>query len=126
MAKTLSESAAEILKASMNKAKEPAAKLNGETEDLGGATIEKPEGSAIGAAAAAKIGKAPVPGADGAKQEPLKKGAGTAAKVVADGGKMAEETEASSEEIVAEVAAEESSEEVVEATSSQETRRRRC
>ena len=42
MAKTLSESAAEILNASIGKNQEPAATLGAETEDLGGATTENP------------------------------------------------------------------------------------
>jgi hypothetical protein len=120
MAKTLSESAAEILRASMNAAgKEPAAKLPGEMEDLGGQTPES-QSTAIGAAAAAKVKEAPKPGKEGVPAEPAKKLPGTGGEeVVADSAddesgvkKMAkEETEESSEEVIAE---EEATEEVVE------------
>ena len=66
MAKTLSESAAEILKASMSAAgKEPAATLPAEVQDLGGQTPEHLS-TAIGAAAAAKMKEAPKPGTMGA------------------------------------------------------------
>jgi hypothetical protein len=98
MAKTLSESAAEILKASMSGAgKEPAAKLPAEQEDLGGATETDPAGGPVGKKAAAGVAQAAVPAA---------KGDAKAAKTHA-----MEETEASEE---AEVVAEEASEEEVE------------
>ena len=45
MAKTLSESAAEILKASMNAGKEPLVAPNAEVNDLGGATHDNPGGT---------------------------------------------------------------------------------
>ena len=49
MAKTLSESAAEILKASMGSAgKEPMQKLPAEEEDLGGETTANPSGEDVG------------------------------------------------------------------------------
>ena len=62
MSKTLSESAAEILKASMNAQKDPAAKLPGEMDDLGGSTNTKPEGDDVGKKAAADASEAPKPG----------------------------------------------------------------
>jgi len=66
MSKTLSESAAEILKASLASAsKEPAQKLPGEEEDLGGATTEDPAGGEVGKKAAASTAEAPKPAAKG-------------------------------------------------------------
>ena len=66
MAKSLSESAAEILKASMSGAgKEPAAKLPAEQEDLGGATETDPAGGPVGKKAAASVGEAPKPNPKG-------------------------------------------------------------
>jgi hypothetical protein len=77
MAKTLSESAAEILKASMNAGKEPAQKMNAEMEDLGGATPtddysgnghgEKDSDPSVGKAAAKNIKQAARPEANGKK-----------------------------------------------------------
>ena len=95
MAKTLSESAAEILKASMSGAgKEPAAKLPAEQEDLGGATETDPAGGPVGKKAAAGVTTA---------TQPAAKGDAKSAKTHA-----MEETEASEEaEVVAEEAAEE-------------------
>ena len=62
MAKTLSESAAEILNASMKAGKEPMAKSQAEVQDLGGATTDNPGGNEIGkevaAAAAEALNKA--------------------------------------------------------------------
>jgi hypothetical protein len=80
MAKTLSESAAEILSASMKAGKEPMNKMNAEIEDLGGATTDNPGGNEIGKEAAASEAEAPVPGGKMA-QEGDKKGnpAGTGA-----------------------------------------------
>jgi hypothetical protein len=64
MSKTLSESAAEILKASMNAGKEPAQALPAEKDDLGGQTpTQLPD--AIGAKAAANISPAAKPAAKG-------------------------------------------------------------
>jgi len=89
MAKTLSESAAEILKASLASAgKEPTSKLPGQEEDLGGSTETDPAGGAVGKKAAASVSKA---------AEPVAKGDAKAAKTHA-----MEETEASEEEVVAE------------------------
>jgi hypothetical protein len=63
MSKTLSESAAEILKASLASAsKEPAQKLPAEEEDLGGATETDPAGDEVGKNAAAAVKEAPKPG----------------------------------------------------------------
>ena len=59
MTKSLSESAAEILKASMNAGKEPMQKLPAQEDDLGGSTNEKPEGENVGAKAAAAVKEAP-------------------------------------------------------------------
>jgi hypothetical protein len=110
MAKTLSESAAEILKASMNAAKEPAAKLPGEMDDLGGQTPEKlPDDFGHKASADAK--EAPKPGSAGVPAEPMKKLAGVAgSEVVADSQDgidamkklTKEESESSEEEVVTE------------------------
>ena len=62
MSKTLSESAAEILKSSLASAgKEPAQKLPREEEDLGGATETDPAGGEVGKKAAASVGVAPKP-----------------------------------------------------------------
>jgi hypothetical protein len=107
MSKTLSESAAEILKASLASAsKEPAQKLPGEEEDLGGATTENPAGGEVGKKAAASTAEAP---------KPTTKGDAKSAKTDA-----MEEVEADeSAEVVAEEAAEEvaeiSEEELAEA-----------
>jgi len=66
MSKTLSESAAEILKASLASAgKEPVAKLPAEEEDLGGATETDPAGGDVGKKAAASVTQAAVPAAKG-------------------------------------------------------------
>lgn len=62
MAKTLSESAAEILNASMKAGKEPMAKSQAEVQDLGGATTDNPGGNEIGKEAAAAEAEAPKPG----------------------------------------------------------------
>jgi hypothetical protein len=119
MSKTLSESAAEILKASMNAGKEPAPMMSAEVQDLGGQTPEQLP-SAIGAAAAGGVKEAPKPGQPGAPAEPVKK-APEAAKKVGDeeenlkknpvdaGAVKAEETE-----VEGEVVAEESNEETTE------------
>ena len=113
MAKTLSESAAEILKASMSAGKEPMQKMSGEVQDLGGQTPTTPPGD-IGHPAAAAVKEAPKPGSmanPGEKQMP--KLAGAEAKKVGDeeealkknpvdaGSVKAEETEVEGE-IVAE------------------------
>jgi hypothetical protein len=74
MTKSLSESAAEILKASLASAgKEPAAKLPGEEEDLGGETNEVPDGGDVGKKASASVKQAAKPGQSGAPSEPIKK-----------------------------------------------------
>ena len=109
MTKTLSESAAEILKASMSAAKEAAKKLPGEMDDLGGSSTSKPEGDEIGKKAAANVSPAAKPAA---------KGDAKSAKVQA-----MEETEAEEElEVVAEeeVASEEV-ETVTEDSAAEET-----
>jgi hypothetical protein len=109
MAKTLSESAAEILKASMNAGKEPAAKLPGEMEDLGGQTPEKLPDD-YGHKASAEMKPAAKPGHEGVPAEPMKKLAGVAgSEVVADSQdgidamkKLTKEESETSEEVVAE------------------------
>ena len=99
MSKTLSESAAEILKASMSAAKEPASKLPAEMDDLGGQTPTTAP-TDIGKKAAAAVSPAAKPAA---------KGDAKAAKTQA-----MEETEADeTTEIVAEVTEEPATEEVV-------------
>jgi hypothetical protein len=110
MAKTLSESAAEILKASMNAGKEPAAKLPGEMDDLGGQTPEKLPDD-FGHKASAEMKPAAKPGHEGVPAEPIKKLAGSgAAPVVADSQdgidqvkKVTKEEAESEDEIVTEV-----------------------
>ena len=89
MSKTLAESAAEILNASLNASKEPAAKMPTEVEDLGGETNDTPGGNAFGAVAAAKKKEAPKPGAPGVPAEGTKKMA-------------AEATEESEEDVLSE------------------------
>ena len=99
MSKTLSESAAEILKASMSAAKEPASKLPAETDDLGGQTpTTAPSDIGKKASAAASVAA-----------KPATKGDAKAVKTQA-----MEETEADETvEVVAEVAEEPAAEEVV-------------
>jgi len=93
MTKSLTESAAEILRASVASAgKEPTSKLPGAEEDLGGATETQPDGGDVGKKAAAGVKEAPKPGKEGAPAEPAKK--------------MAAEEAESTEEVVAEVAQE--------------------
>lgn len=109
MTKSLSESAAEILKASMAAAgKEPAQKLPAAEDDLGGATEADPQGGEVGKKAAAAVKTAQKPGKEGAPAEPMKKLA-------------AEETEDSEEEVVAEETNDEATEEVVEEEAVEET-----
>ena len=84
MAKTLSESAAEILKASMGAHKDAAEKLPGETDDLGGQTPTSLPND-YGHKASAEMKPAAKPGAEGVPAEPMKKLAGVAgSEVVAD------------------------------------------
>ena len=95
MAKTLSESAAEILNASIGKNQEPAAKL-AQYQDLGGATPEydysspdeSEENGSVGQAAASAVQVAPRPVAGGqaAPQEPMNgvRSQGLASPVVGD------------------------------------------
>ena len=108
MSKTLSESAAEILKASMNAQKDAAAKLPGEMDDLGGSTKETPEGDDVGKKTAAGVGEAPKPGqvsAEGDKKMGSVKSANIAKPVVGSVQPgLGEETESSEEEeVIAEV-----------------------
>jgi hypothetical protein len=108
MSKTLSESAAEILKASMNAQKDAAAKLPGEMDDLGGSTKEKPEGDDVGKKTAAGVGEAPKPGNStvaGDKKMGSVKSANIAKPVVGSVQPgLGEETESSEEEeVIAEV-----------------------
>ena len=108
MSKTLSESAAEILKASMNAQKDAAAKLPGEMDDLGGSTKEKPEGDDVGKKTAAGVGEAPKPGTStvaGDKKMGSVKSANISKPVVGSVQPgLGEETESSEEEeVIAEV-----------------------
>jgi len=99
MSKTLSESAAEILKASMSAAKDPAQKLPAEMDDLGGQTPTTAP-TDIGKKAAASVS---------AVAKPAAKGDAKSAKTQA-----MEETEADETvEVVAEVTEEPAAEEVV-------------
>lgn len=103
MTKSLSESAAEILKASMNAGKEPMQKLPAQEDDLGGSTNEKPEGENVGAKAAAAVKEAPKPGqvsAEGDKKMNSVKSVGIAKPSVGSvEPDLGEETEASGEVI---------------------------
>ena len=84
MSKTLSESAAEILQASMSAAgKESAQSLPAEMDDLGGQTPTTLP-TDIGAKAAADVKEAPKPGVMGAPAEPMKKLPGSDAKKIGD------------------------------------------
>ena len=124
MSKTLSESAAEILKASMMSAgKEPAQVMAADMQDLGGQTPEQLP-TAIGAAASANIKPAAKPGVEGAPAEGMKKAPEKATKVgdeeenlkknpVDAGAVKAEETEVEGE-VVTEESEEETSEVVAE------------
>jgi hypothetical protein len=99
MTKSLSESAAEILKASLASAgKEPAAKLPGEEEDLGGETNEVPDGGDVGKKAAASVKQAAKPGQSGAPSEPIKKMATEETEEVLDEKKDYEEEDDEDEE----------------------------
>ena len=101
MTKSLSESAAEILKASLASAgKEPAAKLPGEEEDLGGETNEVPDGGDVGKKASASVKQAAKPGQSGAPSEPIKKMAAEETEEVLDEEEVVEnEVEISEEEL---------------------------
>lgn len=104
--KTLAEAAAEILmKSKSDSPAEPMKKLasGAEVVDLGGSTLDKPEGDEIGKKAAAAVAQAPAPGKGAAV-------AGDKAPQGLGGGKsnptaMAEEEVASDEEVVTEVEA---------------------
>lgn len=118
MSKTLSESAAEILKASMMGAgKEAAQVMAADMQDLGGQTPEQLP-TAIGAAASANIKPAAKPGVEGAPAEGMKKAPETAKKIgdedealkknpVDAGSVKAEETEVEGEVVTEEEAIEE-------------------
>ena len=72
MSKSLTESAAEILATTVGKNVEGSKGTLADIEELGGADNQsKPEGDAIGQAAAAKVGEAPKPGQSGAPAEPV-------------------------------------------------------
>jgi hypothetical protein len=99
MTKSLSESAAEILKASLASAgKEPAAKLPSAEEDLGGETNEVPDGGDVGKKAAASVKQAAKPGQSGAPSEPIKKMATEETEEVLDEKKDYEEEDEDEEE----------------------------
>jgi len=132
MSKTLSESAAEILRASMNAGKEPMQSMPAPVNDLGGATPEddysggpghgqKDIDSSVGVAAAKAVKEAPKPGnssQEGEKKMNSVKSKGLAAPVATDAtlepniGESTEEDD--SEEIVTEDSSEEVAEEAVE------------
>lgn len=97
MGKTLAESAAEILAASMGAGKEPSTTVGGAV-DLGGATTENPGGEGVGSAAASTVAASPKPGVVGAPAEPASPNPAAKAPVVADFEKEAEETMKLSEE----------------------------
>ena len=76
MAKTLAESAAEILQSSLAASKKEPDQKSNQAVDLGGATNDNPGGDAVGSAAAATVGVAEKPGAsntDGEKTAPKNK-----------------------------------------------------
>ena len=102
MSKTLSESAAEILRASMNAGKEPMQTLATQMDDLGGTTNEKPEGDEVGKKAAAATKEAPKPGqvsVEGDKKMNSVKSSGLATPVVGNmDPSLGEETEETEEE----------------------------
>jgi hypothetical protein len=97
MTKSLSESAAEILKASMNAGKEPMQTLPAQMDDLGGETNEVPGGDEVGKKAAAATKEAPKPGqvsAEGDKKMNSVKSSGLATPVVGNmNPSLGEETE---------------------------------
>ena len=108
MAKTLSESAAEILKASMSAGKEPMQKQDAEINDVGGATTENPGGS-VGEPDTEEAPKPAVNSAPGEKKFGEVKSAGLAKPAATDATlhpSLGEEAESSEEEIVAEAKAE--------------------
>jgi len=85
--RSLSEAAADVLARSQSSAdKEPMHTLAGaEVQDLGGATIEKPEGNDVGRQAAAKVSQAAKPGpAPKLGAMPMTKVAGAVAEEVED------------------------------------------
>jgi hypothetical protein len=98
MSKSLAESAAEILKASMGAPKDPMVGMGAQYDVLGGSTNENPAGDAVGAVASAKAKVAPKPGTMGAPAEPMKKGAPPAEQVVDEKGLVKEEGELTEEE----------------------------
>jgi hypothetical protein len=120
MAKTLSESAAEILKASMNAGKEPLVAPKGEVNDLGGATNDNPAGT-VGEP---DTDEAPKPGQSNTDRPEKKIGSVKSKNLAAPAAtdktlnpSIGEESEASSEE---EVIAEEETEVTAEAEISDE------
>ena len=128
MSKTLSESAAEILKASMNAGKEPMQALNAPVNDLGGATPEddysgspghgeEDADSSVGVAAAKTVKEAPKPGnssQEGEKKMNSVKSKGLAAPVATDATLEPNIGESTEEDDSEEIVTEDSSEEVVE------------
>ena len=127
MAKTLSESAAEILKASMSADKEPMNKNPAPVNDLGGATPtddysgpdqhgQRDNDASVGIAAAKAVNQAPKPVVDGAPGEKKfgeVKSAGLAKPATADAAlhpNLGEEA-ASEEEVVVEAKAEDEKDE---------------
>lgn len=110
--KTLAEAAAEILmKSKSDSPAEPMKKLasGAEVVDLGGSTLDKPEGDEIGKKAAAVLSQAPAPGKGAAV-------AGDKASQGLGGGKSNPTAMAEEEETEEEVVTEEESTEEVEAS----------
>lgn len=125
MAKTLSESAAEILKASMAAGKEPMQKQDAEVNDLGGATTENPGGT-VGEPDTEEAPKPVVNSAPGEKKFGEVKSAGLAKPSATDATlhpSLGEEAESSEEEIVAEAKAEDDKEEDEEEKDDEEAKK---
>lgn len=116
MAKTLSESAAEILNASIGMNQDPATLIAAEIVDLGGATHDDPAGTIV--PQTAKKAVLPNSKKDDAEEMNSVKSAGLAAPAAVDATlnpDLGEETEVNSEEeIIAEIVEEESKEETEE------------
>lgn len=103
--RSLSEAAADVLARSQSSAdKEPMHKLGGaEVEDLGGSTIEKPEGNDVGRQAAAKISQAAKPGpAPKLGAMPMPKVAGAVAEEAGDDDEDYEDVDVDEDEEVIE------------------------
>ena len=103
--RSLSEAAADVLARSQSSAdKEPMHKLGGaEVQDLGGSTIDKPEGNDVGRQAAAKISQAAKPGpAPKLGAMPMPKVAGAVAEEAGDDDEDYEDVDVDEDEDVIE------------------------